>query len=525
MPVFETRTLPAGIIDPGYSAALTFCSRHAGEIFPKLDGMKIEARPILIILLLTCLASGPKTQAVSPAPDGGYPGGNTAEGQSALFSRTTGGFNTAVGLLSLRSLTTGSFNTGVGAGTLLANTADENTATGAGALLSNTTGAGNTANGTFALVNNTTGFYNTGNGAFALQNNTTGTFNTANGFQALLNNTTGGDNTATGLNALAFNTIGRENTATGLQALFNNTTGSNNTATGLNALLNNTIGEDNTATGFQALFGNITGFNNTANGFTALVSNTTGYDNTADGWQSLFSNVTGDHNTANGYLALANSTGIGNTAFGAGAGFNVTTANSVICIGAEGANVSNSCFIGNIRGITTVNNDGLFVVIDSAGQLGTMSSSRKFKKEIKPMDNASEAILALKPVRFHYKSDKTNRPEFGLIAEDVAKVNPDLVVRDEYGEIYTVRYEAVNAMLLNEFLKEHRKVEEQQAAITGLKALVAQQQKDFQTAIVEQRKEIKGVVARLKQQDAKIQTVSAQLQLNKVASATLAKNQ
>src|SRR6266403_478312 len=484
MPVFETRTLPAGIIDPGYSAALTFCSRHAGEIFPKLDGMKIEARPILIILLLTCLASGPKTQAVSPAPDGGYPGGNTAEGQSALFSRTTGGFNTAVGLLSLRSLTTGSFNAGVGAGTLLANTADENTATGAGALLSNTTGAGNTANGTFALVNNTTGFYNTGNGAFALQNNTTGTFNTANGFQALLNNTTGGDNTATGLNALAFNTIGRENTATGLQALFNNTTGSNNTATGLNALLNNTIGEDNTA----------------------------------DGWQSLFSNVTGDHNTANGYLALANSTGIGNTAFGAGAGFNVTTANSVICIGAEGANVSNSCFIGNIRGITTVNNDGLFVVIDSAGQLGTMSSSRKFKKEIKPMDNASEAILALKPVRFHYKSDKTNRPEFGLIAEDVAEVNPDLVVRDEHGQIYTVRYEAVNAMLLNEFLKEHRKVEEQQAAITGLKALVAQQQKDFQTAIVEQRKEIKGVVARLKQQDAKIQTVSAQLQLNKVAS-------
>ena len=470
MPVFETRTLPAGIIDPRYSAALTFCSRHAGEIFPKLDGMKIEARPILIILLLTCLASGPKTQAVSPAPDGGYPGGNTAEGQSALFSRTTGGFNTAVGLLSLRSLTTGSFNTGVGAGTLLANTADENTATGAGALLSNTTGAGNTANGTFALVNNTTGFYNTGNGAFALQNNTTGTFNTANGFQALLNNTTGGDNTATG---------------------------------------------------FQALFGNITGFNNTANGFTALVSNTTGYDNTADGWQSLFSNVTGDHNTANGYLALANSTGIGNTAFGAGAGFNVTTANSVICIGAEGANVSNSCFIGNIRGITTVNNDGLFVVIDSAGQLGTMSSSRKFKKEIKPMDNASEAILALKPVRFHYKSDKTNRPEFGLIAEDVAKVNPDLVVRDEYGEIYTVRYEAVNAMLLNEFLKEHRKVEEQQAAITELKSVVAQQQKDFQTAIAEQRKELES---RLKQQDAKIQKVSAQLELNALSSATLAKN-
>src|SRR5882762_8204644 len=186
MPVFETRTLPAGIIDPGYSAALTFCSRHAGEIFPKLDGMKIEARPILIILLLTCLASGPKTQAVSPAPDGGYPGGNTAEGRSALFSRTTGGFNTAVGLLSLRSLTTGSFNTGVGAGTLLANTADENTATGAGALLSNTGGTFNMANGAFALFANTTGFQNTAAGFEALFNNTTGIANTATGAFALL---------------------------------------------------------------------------------------------------------------------------------------------------------------------------------------------------------------------------------------------------------------------------------------------------------------------------------------------------
>src|SRR6266404_1845917 len=179
MPVFETRTIPAGIIDPGYSAALTFCSRHAGEIFPKLDGMKMEARPILIILLLTCLASGPKTQAVSPAPDGGYPGGNTAEGQSALFSRTTGGFNTAVGLLSLRSLTTGSFNTGVGAGTLLANTADNNTATGAGALLSNTTGSQDTATGAFALFSNTTGGANNAFGDSALFSNTTGEGNTA----------------------------------------------------------------------------------------------------------------------------------------------------------------------------------------------------------------------------------------------------------------------------------------------------------------------------------------------------------
>ena len=150
---------------------------------------------------------------------------------------------------------------------------------------------------------------------------------------------------------------------------------------------------------------------------------------------------------------------------------NVTTANNVIAIGSEGANVSNSCFIGNIRGVTTANADAIPVLIDSAGQLGTASSAHRFKKEIKPMDKASEAIIGLKPVTFHYKSDKTNTPQFGLIAEDVAAVDPDLVVRGKDGEIYTVRYDAVNAMLLNEFLKEHRKVEEQQATITQLKKM------------------------------------------------------
>jgi hypothetical protein len=149
--------------------------------------------------------------------------------------------------------------------------------------------------------------------------------------------------------------------------------------------------------------------------------------------------------------------------------------------------VSLSCFIGHIRGVTTANPDAIPVLIDSAGQLGTVSSSRRFKKEIKPMEKASEALLALKPVTFHYKSDNTNTPQFGLIAEEVAEVNPDLVVRDENGEIYTVRYDAVNAMLLNEFLKEHRDVEqqghwlqEQEATITGLKSIIAQQQKGME---------------------------------------------
>src|SRR5207248_654582 len=146
---------------------------------------------------------------------------------------------------------------------------------------------------------------------------------------------------------------------------------------------------------------------------------------------------------------------------------------------------------------TTKNANAIPVVIDSAGQLGTTSSSARFKNEIKPMNTASEAILALKPVTFHYTSDNTNTPQFGLIAEEVAKVNPDLVVRDENGEIYTVRYDAVNAMLLNEFLKEHRKVEQQEAAIVGLKSMVAQQQRDFQTTIAQQQKQIEALTAGL----------------------------
>ena len=327
-------------------------NRQAGEIFPKLSGYEHKHSISLITFALVSFSLVQNTQAVSPPPDGGYPGGNTAEGQNALLSLTTGTYNTVVGFLGLQSNQTGRFNTAIGAGTLLANTADQNTATGAGALLSNTTGLINTANGAFALFSNTTG---------------------------------------------------AGNTASGQAALAENTSGQNNTANGAEALNNNTVGNFNTA-------------------------------------------------------------------LGAGAGFGVTTANNVICIGTQGSNVSLSCFIGHIRGITTANADAIPVLIDSAGQLGTLSSSRRFKNEIKPMDSASEALLALKPVTFQYKSDKTGTPQFGLIAEEVAKVNPDLVVRDKDGEIYTVRYDAVNAMLLNEFLKEHSKNEEQEKTIAELKS-------------------------------------------------------
>ena len=403
--------------------------------------MKTRIQSILIVITLLLLGLLPQVQAVSPAPDGCYPGFTTAEGCNALKFLTTGLGNTGIGWYSLYVNTTGSFNTGVGGGALALNNAESNTAVGVAALLLNNTGTENVAVGTDALVYNDTGSHNSAFGAFAL---------------------------------------------------FNNTTGIENTATGGGALSANTEGLDNAATGFGS-----------------LSHNTTGTSNTADGSGALFNNTTGEFNTAVGQGALqANTTGSANVALGVGAGGSVTTAENVICIGATvgGANVSNRCYIGNIRSATTANNNAMPILIDSAGQLGTISSSRRFKKEIKPMDKASEAILALKPVTFHYKSDKTNAPQFGLIAEEVAEVNPDLVVRDENGEIYTVRYDSVNAMLLNEFLKEHRKVQK----------LAAND--------AEQQREIKALVATVKEQAAQIQKVSAQLEVNQHAPRTVLNN-
>ena len=433
---------------------------------PKKEEINMKLQNLTHILIgIACIGLLPRAQAISPAPDGGYPGGNTAEGQNALFSLTTGGYNTGVGFLSLRSNATASFNTAIGAGTLLGNTADGNTAAGGGALFSNTTGPSNTATGAFALFSNTTNGGNTANGYQALFYNT-GFGNTADGYQALYNNTTGYENAANGGQALFSNTTGFANTASGIQALFQNTTGFANTAIGLHALSSNNIGSGNTASGEDALSSNTTGEQNTAYGTIALESNTTGSYNTAIGEDALSANTTGNRNIALGFSA----------------GGGVTTADNVICIGANvvGNDVSNTCFIGNIFGVITINANAIPAVIDSAGQLGTVSSSRRFKKEIKPMNKSSEVILGLKPVTFHYKSDATGTPQFGLIAEEVAAVNPDLVVRDKKGEIYTVRYEAVNAMLLNEFLKEHNAFVTEQHRVKKLQASVAQQRKQIE---------------------------------------------
>jgi Chaperone of endosialidase len=310
------------------------------------------------------------------------------------------------------------------------------------------------------------------------------------------------------------------NTFLGDNALLSNTTGSANMACGASALFSNTTGIDNTANGSFALFSNSTGSNNTVIGFSALQNNTIGSNNTANGLEALFHNSTGGSNTAIGFLALfGNTTGSSNIALGASAGVNVTTGSNNIDIAAGGvAGDSNTMRLGKkgtqkntymagISGVTVAG--GVGVIIDTNGHLGTVISSARYKDNIQPMDKASESILNLKPVTFRYKHelDPDGIPQFGLVAEQVEKVNHDLVARDDQGKPYTVRYEVVNAMLLNEFLKEHRTVEEQKATITQLQCALAQQEKEIQTLI------------------AGLQRVNNQLEPRKHAPRVVANNQ
>ena len=369
--------------------------------------MKTSIPPVLITFALVCFALVQNALAVSPAPDGGYPGANTAEGTDALFSLTSGIANTAVGNNALRQNTTGSWNVALGSGTLA----------------SNTTGNFNMAIGTDALTKNTANF-NLAIGFRVGFMNTTGNHLTGIGAGALQNNTTAGFNTAIGADALHDNTIGGGNTAIGADALTGNTIGGGNTAIGSGALLNNTTGNDNIALGDAAGLFLATGDNNIDIGNNG---------------------VTGDSGTTRigsfqGAIYLA---GIAGQIVGAG---------------------GTTCYV------------------DNDGKLGVFLSSRRFKTDIADMVAASEALLALRPITFHYKPelDKTCTPQFGLVAEEVAKVNPDLVTRDAKGELTTVRYEAVNAMLLNEFLKEHKKTEELEATVASLITTVKEQAAQIQ---------------------------------------------
>jgi hypothetical protein len=338
--------------------------------------------------------------------------------------------------------------------------------------------------------------------------------NTAEGQDALFSLTNGTSNTANGFSALKANTNGDRNTANGALALFTNVTGSENTAIGYAALFFNR-GSGNTATGIGALHSNATGANNTANGQRALYDNLSGSKNTANGSGALGNNTMGDNNTADGFQALgANTTGSFNIALGNNAGSGVSTADDVICIGAAGADVSHSCYIGNIFNQSSPS--GLAVFVNSDGKMGTIMSSRRFKEDIKPMDKASEAILALQPVTFRYKKnfDPTGTAQFGLVAEDVAKVNPDLVVRDKEGKPYSVRYDQVNAMLLNEFLKERKKVDDQHETIAQLKSDATKEEAariELKSTVAQQQKAVEVLTAQLQEQAAQIQRVSAQL--------------
>jgi hypothetical protein len=433
---------------------LVSCGRDPARSLPFRRGF------LLIPLILVCFAL--QAQAIEPtAPATALANGNTADGDSALVG-VTGFYNSAFGFLSLLSNGAASFNTGVGAGTLLVNTANENTAVGTGTLFTNTTGANNTGCGTFALW---------------------------------------------------FNADGADNTAVGDSALFNNVSGVTNVGVGVFAA-ENTTSDFNVAVGGFALTANVAGTRNTAVGAGAMENGAAGDDNTVVG-EIAGNEITGSGNSCFGSAAGSHIVGavdgvvIGNGANGAGIGLvaapRVISIGNVVGASSVFGDVHDSCYIGsiynqNIGGAGTPH----AVWVDADGTLGLMPSSRRFKHDIKPMDQASAALLALKPVTFKYNSDKKGTQQFGLIAEEVAEVNPDLILRDDQGVVLSVRYEQINAMLLNEFLKEHKKVEEQQASISQLKS------------------EMQTMVAQLKEQAALIQKVSAQLEVNKAAPQVVA---
>jgi hypothetical protein len=356
------------------SQGISSCLRSACE---KRSRHRLSA----VAIAITFGVMSPTARAVTPTPDGGYPGNNTAEGQDALFSLTAND------------------------------------------------GYGNTAVGYNALYFNTTGDYNTASGTYALYHTTTGASNTASGNAALNHNTTGGDNTANGSGALAYNTTGGSNTATGFETLINNTTGANNIAIGNQAGVNLTTGNNNIDVGALG--------------------------------------TAGESNT--------------------------------IRIGK--ANTQKVTFIQGISGAPVPN--GVQVVVNPAGKLGTVVSSARYKEEIKPMEDASEALLALKPVTFRYKKelDPDAIPQFGLVAEEVERVNRDLVTRDENGKVFTVRYEAVNAMLLNEFLKEHRRAGEQARKLDEQGATIA-----------ELKKQVRALTTGLEKVSARVEAGSAPAQ-------------
>ena len=456
----------------------------------KEQNKSMKNRNIVMMLatgLLACFGFLPHTNAapeVVPPPDGCYPGFTTAEGCQALQSLASGNANTAVGWRSLFSVTDASFNTGVGAGALVLNTGDSNTAVGGAALLLNTTGAENTAVGAAALVNNADGDDNVAVGAFALNANVDASFNIAVGHAAL-----------------QANVDGFENNAMGDEAMINNATGVRNTAIGDDALHDCTDGSSNVAIGDEA-----------GTAYTGNESNNICIGAGTEGTAGESNSIRIGDNSTSGGIDVINASALANAiTIGAGMSTQGITILTLLGFGSvsvgnglQTANGASNCFIGGVFNQTPVAGSHAVVVGPNNKLADGTLSSRRFKKDIAPIDKLSEGILALRPVTFHWKTDNTNEPEFGLVAEEVAEVNLDWITRNPQGEISGVRYETIPVLLLNEFLKEHKKVEAQQANIAELRSTV-------------------GVLtAQLREQAAQIQKVSAQLEASKAAPQLVA---
>jgi len=402
---------------------------------------------------------------------------NTAAGAFALQANNSGGANAAFGADTLLANTTGSYNVAVGAAALYSNTTgSSNTALGEGAMFYNTTGAHNTATGVYSLYSLTTGNWNTGTGNGSLISNTSGSYNSAIGGRSLGINITGNQNAAQGYESLRYNRNGNQNVAVGAYAMeYNATTpkstgisSSYNVAVGAFALYNNTTSApagDNTAVGYKALYNNA------------------GTNNTAQGYQALYSNTTGTYATAVGYQALNNSTtGLANIGIGPFAGRNIVTGTLNIDIGSWGAaDESNTVRIGipgyhkntYIAGIATTQVTGAQVVVTPSGQLGVLASSERYKTDVRPLAADTERLSRLQPVSFHLRSEPDGAVQYGLIAEDVEKVYPELVIRDMEGSIQGVRYDELAPMLLNEMQRQQQVNAAQGAMIQALQQQLA----------------------------------------------------
>jgi hypothetical protein len=387
-----------------------------------------------------------------------------APGCNSVTSDGSG--NTAMGSLALVSASVNPSNVNLPSGATL------NTASGSNALQSNTTGSYNTALGGGALNSNVTGNDNTASGVYALAANTTGGNNTAIGFSALGTSTTGDNNTATGFQALESDSTGFNNTAMGSDALRLNSNGNGNTAVGFQALLSNQIGNDNTASGLAALYSNALGNYNVASGHVALYSNTNGSGNEASGHAALFFNTTGSYNVAIGYAAGYNQTTGSNNIYISHRG--VTAESGVTRIGT--ANTQTETYI---AGIENAKITGAAVYVTSSGQLGVLASSERYKTDITPMGTTTENLQRLRPVSFHLKSDPKGAVQYGLIAEEVAKVYPELVIRDDKGRIDGVRYDELAPMLLNELRQQKQKLAAQNQRAASQDAKISQLQEQL----------------------------------------------